>query len=131
MEKDVRYACYQLVDFLFPQDPRPLCWWWATLLCGPLPTHRGVMLPISGFFPTVERIAPLFLVNYTSYIGSHIVARPFLLLLFFFPPLCTAEEKEPYEAKARQDKKRYKDEISGYKNPQPMNIDSGNESDSE
>jgi structure-specific recognition protein 1 len=40
------------------------------------------------------------------------------------------EEKEPYEAKARQDKKRYKDEISGYKNPQPMNIDSGNESDS-
>ncbi|KAF3444756.1 hypothetical protein FNV43_RR14449 [Rhamnella rubrinervis] len=42
----------------------------------------------------------------------------------------SAEEKEPYEAKARQDKKRYKDEISGYKNPQPMNIDSGNESDS-
>lgn len=42
----------------------------------------------------------------------------------------TVEEKEPYEAKARQDKKRYKDEISGYKNPQPMNIDSGNESDS-
>lgn len=40
------------------------------------------------------------------------------------------EEKEPYEAKARQDKKRYKDEISGYKNPQPMNIESGNESDS-
>lgn len=40
------------------------------------------------------------------------------------------EEKEPYEAKAQQDKKRYKDEISGYKNPQPMNIDSGNESDS-
>lgn len=52
-------------------------------------------------------------------------------------PFCTAEEKEPYEAKARQDKKRYKDEISGYKNPQsqlqpqPMNADSGNESDSE
>ncbi|XP_021808798.1 FACT complex subunit SSRP1 isoform X1 [Prunus avium] len=42
----------------------------------------------------------------------------------------SAEEKEPYEAKARQDKLRYKDEISGYKNPQPMNIDSGNESDS-
>ncbi|TKY53784.1 FACT complex subunit SSRP1 [Spatholobus suberectus] len=42
----------------------------------------------------------------------------------------SAEEKEPYEAKARADKKRYKDEISGYKNPQPMNIDSGNESDS-
>ncbi|RXH89516.1 hypothetical protein DVH24_031873 [Malus domestica] len=41
----------------------------------------------------------------------------------------SAEEKEPYEAKARQDKERYKDEISGYKNPQPMNIDSGNESD--
>ncbi|CAL5205895.1 unnamed protein product [Lathyrus oleraceus] len=42
----------------------------------------------------------------------------------------SAEEKEPYEAKAQADKKRYKDEISGYKNPQPMNIDSGNESDS-
>ncbi|XP_048434915.1 FACT complex subunit SSRP1-like [Pyrus x bretschneideri] len=41
----------------------------------------------------------------------------------------SADEKEPYEAKARQDKERYKDEISGYKNPQPMNIDSGNESD--
>ncbi|KAF7802947.1 FACT complex subunit SSRP1 [Senna tora] len=42
----------------------------------------------------------------------------------------SAEEKEPFEAKARADKKRYKDEISGYKNPQPMNVDSGNESDS-
>ncbi|CAI8606451.1 unnamed protein product [Vicia faba] len=42
----------------------------------------------------------------------------------------SAEEKEPYEAKAQADKKRYKDEISGYKNPQPMNVDSGNESDS-
>lgn len=42
----------------------------------------------------------------------------------------SAEEKEPYEAKASVDKKRYKDEVSGYKNPQPMNIDSGNESDS-
>ncbi|KAL5806615.1 hypothetical protein ACOSQ4_029348 [Xanthoceras sorbifolium] len=42
----------------------------------------------------------------------------------------SAEEKEPYEAKARVDKKRYKDEISGYKNPKPMNIDSGKESDS-
>lgn len=41
-----------------------------------------------------------------------------------------AEEKEPYEAKAQVDKKRYKDEISDYKNPQPMNVDSGNESDS-
>ncbi|XAR71229.1 hypothetical protein NMG60_11028397 [Bertholletia excelsa] len=40
----------------------------------------------------------------------------------------TAEEKEPYEAKARADKKRYKDEISGYKNPQPMNVDLENES---
>lgn len=41
-----------------------------------------------------------------------------------------AEEKEPYEAKARVDKQRYKDEISGYKNQQPTIIDSGNESDS-
>lgn len=42
----------------------------------------------------------------------------------------SAEEREPYESKARADKKRYKDEISGYKNPKPMDIDSGNESDS-
>ncbi|KAG2710268.1 hypothetical protein I3760_04G019000 [Carya illinoinensis] len=42
----------------------------------------------------------------------------------------TAEEKEPYEAKALQDKKRYQVEISGYKNPQLVDIDSGNESDS-
>ncbi|THG19259.1 hypothetical protein TEA_026234 [Camellia sinensis var. sinensis] len=42
----------------------------------------------------------------------------------------SAEEKEPFEAKAQADKMRYKDEISGYKNPQPMTIDSGNESDS-
>ncbi|XP_057445608.1 FACT complex subunit SSRP1-like [Lotus japonicus] len=42
----------------------------------------------------------------------------------------SAEDKEPYEAKARADRKRYMDEISGYKNPQPMNVDSGNESDS-
>ncbi|XP_021764377.1 FACT complex subunit SSRP1-like [Chenopodium quinoa] len=43
----------------------------------------------------------------------------------------SAEEKEPYEAKARADKKRYSDEIGDYKNPQPANADSGNESDSE
>lgn len=41
----------------------------------------------------------------------------------------SAEEKEPYEAKARVDKQRYRDEISGYKN-QPMLVDSGNDSDS-
>ncbi|KAK6913217.1 Histone chaperone RTT106/FACT complex subunit SPT16-like, middle domain [Dillenia turbinata] len=35
----------------------------------------------------------------------------------------TAEEKEPYEAKARADKKRYMDELDGYKNPQPMDVD--------
>lgn len=51
-------------------------------------------------------------------------------MYFVLPIECTAEEKEPYEAKAREDKKRYKDEISGQKNPQHMNIDSGNESDS-
>ncbi|AES99589.1 putative chromatin remodeling & transcriptional activation HMG family [Medicago truncatula] len=43
----------------------------------------------------------------------------------------SAEEKEPYEAKARVDKKRYEDEKIVYNaQPQPMNIDSGNESDS-
>ncbi|KAE8668630.1 FACT complex subunit SSRP1 [Hibiscus syriacus] len=40
------------------------------------------------------------------------------------------EEKEPYEAKAKLDRKRYDVERNAYKNPQPMNIDSGNESDS-
>ncbi|OMO79208.1 Structure-specific recognition protein [Corchorus capsularis] len=40
----------------------------------------------------------------------------------------TAAEKEPYLAKAQADKKRYNDEKSVYKNPQPMNIDSGNDS---
>ncbi|CAF2089966.1 unnamed protein product [Brassica napus] len=42
----------------------------------------------------------------------------------------SAEEKEPYEAKAQVDKKRYEDQISDYKNPQPMLVDSENESDS-
>ncbi|KAG8384731.1 hypothetical protein BUALT_Bualt04G0148700 [Buddleja alternifolia] len=42
----------------------------------------------------------------------------------------TAEEKAPYEAKARVDKKRYTDEISGYKNPQTTIVDSADESDS-
>lgn len=34
-----------------------------------------------------------------------------------------AEEKSPYEAKARADKIRYTDEISEYKNPQTNNVD--------
>ncbi|KAL8528300.1 hypothetical protein ACS0TY_005925 [Phlomoides rotata] len=36
----------------------------------------------------------------------------------------TADEKAPYEAKARADKKRYNEEISGYKNTQSSNVDS-------
>lgn len=45
--------------------------------------------------------------------------------------MSSAEEKAPYEAKARADKKRYSEEISGYKNPQPMVVDSADdESDS-
>lgn len=51
-------------------------------------------------------------------------------LCIVIPTECTAEEKEPYEAKAREDKQRYKDEISDYKNTQPMNIDSANVTDS-
>ncbi|KAL5722625.1 FACT complex subunit ssrp1 [Ranunculus cassubicifolius] len=48
----------------------------------------------------------------------------------------TAEEKEPYEAMAKADKKRYSDAMAGYKSsgsgaPVPTLIDSGNESDSE
>ncbi|CAK9175389.1 unnamed protein product [Ilex paraguariensis] len=42
----------------------------------------------------------------------------------------SAEEKEPYEAKAHADKRRYKSEINSYKNPQPRITDPGNESDS-
>ncbi|KAG8366837.1 hypothetical protein BUALT_Bualt16G0009400 [Buddleja alternifolia] len=42
----------------------------------------------------------------------------------------TAEEKAPYEAKARADKKRYNDEISGYKNQQTTNAGLVDESDS-
>lgn len=42
--------------------------------------------------------------------------------------LCfVAGEKEPYEAKAQVDKKRYKDEVGGYK---PKAANSGNASDS-
>ncbi|KAI3985786.1 hypothetical protein MKX01_026572 [Papaver californicum] len=42
----------------------------------------------------------------------------------------TAEEKEPYEAKAKVDQKRYKDAMAGYKGDAPTTtiIDSGNES---
>ncbi|KDP32596.1 hypothetical protein JCGZ_13146 [Jatropha curcas] len=43
----------------------------------------------------------------------------------------SAEEKEPYEAKARADRKRYEEEVSGYKNQQPVNVDSVNKSDNE
>ncbi|KAH8483736.1 hypothetical protein H0E87_028233 [Populus deltoides] len=42
----------------------------------------------------------------------------------------SAEEKEPYEEMARNDKKRYKLQVNDYKNPQPMMVDSENESDS-
>ncbi|KAI3846537.1 hypothetical protein MKX03_008219 [Papaver bracteatum] len=41
----------------------------------------------------------------------------------------TAEEKEPFEAKAKIDQKRYKDAMAGYKGDAPTTIiDSGNES---
>ncbi|GAA0151117.1 hypothetical protein LIER_09906 [Lithospermum erythrorhizon] len=41
----------------------------------------------------------------------------------------SAEEKEPYEAMAQADKKRYSEQMSGYnKNPQPMIVDSGSDS---
>ncbi|KNA03262.1 hypothetical protein SOVF_210890 [Spinacia oleracea] len=43
----------------------------------------------------------------------------------------SAEEKEPFEAQARADKKRYSEEIGDYKNPQSVNVDSGNDSESE
>ncbi|PIA62533.1 hypothetical protein AQUCO_00200505v1 [Aquilegia coerulea] len=42
----------------------------------------------------------------------------------------TAEEKEPFEAKARVDQKRYKEAMADYKSA-PMIVDSGHESDSE
>ncbi|KAL2499984.1 FACT complex subunit SSRP1 [Abeliophyllum distichum] len=43
----------------------------------------------------------------------------------------TAEEKTPYEAKARADKKRYNDEITGYKNLQTANVNLVDESDTD
>lgn len=49
---------------------------------------------------------------------------------FGYTCLNAAEEKEPYEEMARDDKKRYKLQVNDYKNPQPMMVDSGNESDS-
>ncbi|KAJ0985546.1 hypothetical protein J5N97_003902 [Dioscorea zingiberensis] len=43
----------------------------------------------------------------------------------------TVEEKEPFEAMAQADKKRYREAMAGYKSgASAMNIDSGNESDS-
>ncbi|KAK4735269.1 hypothetical protein R3W88_009530 [Solanum pinnatisectum] len=36
----------------------------------------------------------------------------------------SAEEKEPFEAMAKADKKRYSEQISDYKNPQPTVVDS-------
>ncbi|OAY85475.1 FACT complex subunit SSRP1-A [Ananas comosus] len=42
----------------------------------------------------------------------------------------SAEEKEPYEAMARADAKRYKEAMAGYKSgASAINVDSGNESD--
>ncbi|CAI9752684.1 unnamed protein product [Fraxinus pennsylvanica] len=41
----------------------------------------------------------------------------------------TAEEKVPYEAKAQADRKRYNDEITGYKNTQTANVNLADESD--
>lgn len=41
-----------------------------------------------------------------------------------------AEEKEPYESKARADQKRYKEAMAGYKNV-PTNIESVDDSDSQ
>ncbi|KAK1383689.1 FACT complex subunit SSRP1 [Heracleum sosnowskyi] len=43
----------------------------------------------------------------------------------------SGEDKEIYEADARQDKKRYTDEMKGYNNPQATKADSGNDSDSD
>lgn len=60
----------------------------------------------------------------------HFSLNDTLLIIMVMLLVSAAEEKAPYEAKARADKKRYSDEISGYKNPQPMNVDSADESDS-
>ncbi|KAK1298695.1 FACT complex subunit SSRP1 [Acorus calamus] len=42
----------------------------------------------------------------------------------------TASEKEPFEAMANADKKRYKDEMAGYDKSAPVGMDSGAETDS-
>ncbi|KAG5624288.1 hypothetical protein H5410_009506 [Solanum commersonii] len=38
------------------------------------------------------------------------------------------EEKKPFEAMAKADKKRYSEQISDYRNLQPIAMDSGSES---
>lgn len=43
----------------------------------------------------------------------------------------SAEEKEPYEAMSKADKKRYNEQITGYKNQQSTNVDAGVNSDSD
>lgn len=43
-----------------------------------------------------------------------------------FKCVVAAEEKEPYESMARADKKRYTEEITGYKNQQSINMDTTN-----
>nr|Q39601.1 RecName: Full=FACT complex subunit SSRP1; AltName: Full=Facilitates chromatin transcription complex subunit SSRP1; AltName: Full=Recombination signal sequence recognition protein 1 [Catharanthus roseus]CAA82251.1 HMG protein [Catharanthus roseus] len=43
---------------------------------------------------------------------------------------CQLRKKHLLKQRLVADKKRYTDEISNYKNPQPMNVDSGNDSDS-
>lgn len=53
-----------------------------------------------------------------------------LSFLIFCVSGCAAEEKEPYEAMARADAKRYKEAMAGYKSAaSAINVDSGNESD--
>lgn len=69
-----------------------------------------------------------------SYEMLRAVWKYYLLMInFIVMMICVAEEKEPYEEKARADKRRYKEEISGYKNTtaKPSNPDSGNDSGSD
>lgn len=82
---------------------------------------RYLIIDFGVTFPVV----PLHLYIVSNY---HNLLHLSAILMMHFT--CLADEKEPYEAKARADKKRYKDEVSGYKNPKPMDIDSGKDSDS-
>jgi len=63
---------------------------------------------------------------YLSCVGDSLIFTPFNLILRWQ----AAEEKEPYEAMARADSRRYKEAMAKYKSGAPtVNVDSVDESE--